>query len=220
MRVKEMISSAGPLCLGTEPQDKPIQPRAALPRFTGLSHICILVDHIRTAVAYYRRLLGAEPDHCLPYWQNEGFFQAEGFLEDPEKGEVSIAYLQVPGTRLTLELIQYHYPIGRKTALFFQANDVSGARHVALKVVNLEEAFAYIKDMPDTRLINESEDYQVFQFSPTKPEQVCYFDQDLCRTDMRNAETAKILSQVRAFSFLDKYGLQWEFEQGHTNIGG
>ena len=38
-------------------------------------------------------------------------------------------------------------------------------------------------------------------------------------TDGRNAETAKILGQVRYFYFIDRYGLQWEFEQGHTDIG-
>ena len=35
----------------------------------------------------------------------------------------------------------------------------------------------------------------------------------------RNVQTAKILSEVRYFYFIDKYGLQWEFEQGHSDIG-
>lgn len=37
--------------------------------------------------------------------------------------------------------------------------------------------------------------------------------------DERKHQTAKILSEVRYFYFIDKYGLQWEFEQGHTDIG-
>ena len=164
--------------------------KAALPRFTGLSHVCIFVDDLQQGVAYYRRLLGAIPDHYLPHWRNRGFFQAAGFLEEAGQGEVSIAFLNIPG-----------------------------ARHVALKVTNIEQAFLHVKAMPDTRLINDSGRYRVFQISPTTPEEVRFFDQDLRETDQRNVDTAEILSQVRYFYFLDKYGLQWEFEQGHTDIG-
>ena len=90
---------------------------------------------------------------------------------------------------------------------------------MALKVTNIDEAFLHIKAMPDTRLINQSEEYQAFQISETKPSQVHFFDQDMRESDERNVETAKILSGVRYFYFIDKYGLQWEFEQGHTDIG-
>lgn len=193
--------------------------QAAMPRFTGLSHICIFVDEMKTAIDYYRTLLGVVPDHYLPHWKNPGFFRAAGFLDEAEKGDVSIAFVNVPGTKLTLELMQYHYPEGRKQPVFFAANDVSGARHVALKVTNIEEAFAHVKSMPDTRLINQSDQYRVFQISKTQPSQVRFFDQDVRHSDERNAETARILSQVKYFYFIDKYGLQWEFEQGHSDIG-
>ena len=81
------------------------------------------------------------------------------------------------------------------------------------------EAFLHIKSMPDTRLINETDDYQVFQISETYPDEVHFFDQDMKEMDERKQQTAKILSEVRYFYFIDKYGLQWEFEQGHTDIG-
>ena len=193
--------------------------QAAMPRFTGLSHVCIFVDDMMEAVSYYQKLLGVVPDHYLSHWKNEGFFKAGGFIREAADGDVSIAFVNVPGTKLTLELMQYHYPKGRKEPVFFAANDVSGARHVALKITNIDEAFLHIKSMPDTRLINESEDYQVFQISETQPSEVHFFDQDLRETDERNVQTAKILSEVRYFYFIDKYGLQWEFEQGHTDIG-
>lgn len=196
-----------------------VQPQAQLPRFTGLSHVCIFVDDMMRAVSYYQKLLGAEPDHYLSHWRNKGFFQAGGFLDQAEEGDVSIAFVNVPGTRLTLELMQYHYPEGRKEPVIFAANDVSGARHVALKITNIDEAFQHVKSMPDTKLINQSEDYRVFQISETQPSEVHFFDQDLRESDERNVQTAKILSQVRYFYFIDKYGLQWEFEQGHSDIG-
>lgn len=193
--------------------------KAQMPNFTGLSHVCIFVDDMTQAVSYYRKLLGATPDHYLSHWRNKGFFQAGGFLDQAEEGDVSIAFVNVPGTKLTLELMQYHYPEGRKTPVVFAANDVSGARHVALKITNIEEAFLHIKSMPDTKLINETDDYQVFQISETRPSEVHFFDQDLRETDERNVQTAKILSGVKYFYFIDKHGLQWEFEQGHSDIG-
>mgnify|MGYP003342028114 CR=1 FL=1 len=39
------------------------------------------------------------------------------------------------------------------------------------------------------------------------------------KADERNKNAAAVLSKVRYFYFIDKYGLQWEFEQGHTDIG-
>ena len=190
-----------------------------LPNIVGLSHICIFVDDMEQAVDYYRALLGVQPDHCLSHWKNEGFFQAGGFINEAADGDVSIAFVNVPGTKLTLELMQYHYPKGRTEPVTFAANDVSGARHVALKVTNIEAAFAHIQSMPDTRLINETDAYRVYQISETQPSQVRFFDQAPGETDARNIETAKILGQVRYFYFIDRYGLQWEFEQGHTDIG-
>ena len=197
--------------------DAPLQP--AMPKFTGLSHVCIFVDDMMEAVSYYQKLLGVIPDHYLSHWKNEGFFQAGGFIKEAADGDVSIAFVNVPGTKLTLELMQYHYPEGRKEPVIFAANDVSGARHVALKITNIEEAFLHIRSMPDTRLINESDSYQVFQISETKPTEVHFFDQGIQKSDDRNVQTAKILSSVRYFYFIDKYGLQWEFEQGHSDIG-
>ena len=193
--------------------------RPELPKIVGLSHICIFVDDMEKAVAYYQNLLGVQPDHCLSHWKNEGFFKAGGFVDEAADGDVSIAFVNVPGTRLTLELMQYHYPKGRTEPVVFAANDVSGARHVALKVTNIEAAFAHIKAMPDTRLINETEAYRVYQISETQPSEVRFFDQAPGETDDRNRETAKILGQVRYFYFIDRYGLQWEFEQGHTDNG-
>ena len=190
-----------------------------MPKFTGLSHVCIFVHDLMEAVSYYQKLLGAVPDHYLSHWRNPGFFRAGGFIDEAEEGDVSIAFVNVPGTKLTLELMQYHYPEGRKTPVIFAANDVSGARHVALKITNIEEAFLHIKSMPDTKLINQTDSYQVFQISETLPAQVRFFDQDVREIDERNVQTAKILSQVRYFYFIDKYGLQWEFEQGHSDIG-
>ena len=182
------------------------------PVFTGLSHVCIFVDDVKAAFEYYERILGAVPNQHIPHWKNKGFFQAGGFIEEAEQAEVSIGFMDVPGTRFTIELMCYHNPRGRQEPVIFKANDISGARHVALKVVNIEEAFEYIKAQPDVTLINTSDDYKVYQISKTEPSDFYFFDEG-------KKKVADILGNTKYFYFIDKYGLQWEFEQGHTDIG-
>ena len=82
------------------------------PQFTGLSHVCIFVDDVEQAFDYYARILGAVPVQLIPHWKNKGFFQAGGFIDEAERGDVSIGFMSVPGTRLTIELMCYHYPVG------------------------------------------------------------------------------------------------------------
>lgn len=189
------------------------------PNFTGLSHVCIFVDDVEEAFAYYERILGAVPNQHIPHWKNKGFFQAGGFIKEAEEGDVSIGFMDVPGTRLTLEIMCYHRPEGRKEPFIFAANDVSGARHVALKITNIEEAFEYIKAQPDVTLINTTQDYKVYQISKTEPSEFYYFDKEKENDMQAKQKAADILGNTKYFYFIDKYGLQWEFEQGHTDIG-
>lgn len=189
------------------------------PKFSGLSHVCIIVDNIIEAFAYYKRILGAVPDQCIPHYRNKGFYEAAGFVKNAEECDISIGFLTVPGAELTLEIMEYHKPRGRTVPLIFDANDVSGARHVALKVTNIEEAFAYIKLQPDIRLINTTPDYKVYQISPTKPTDFYYFDPNKEADAAGKQAAADILGQIKYFYFIDRYGLQWEFEQGHIDIG-
>ncbi len=127
--------------------------------------------------------------------------------------------MDVPGTRFTIELMCYHNPKGRQEPVIFKANDISGARHVALKVVNIEEAFEYIKAQPDVTLINTSDDYKVYQISKTEPSDFYFFDEAKEKDAEGKKKAADILGNTKYFYFIDKYGLQWEFEQGHTDIG-
>ena len=50
------------------------------PIFTGLSHVCIFVDDVKEAFAYYERILGAVPNQHIPHWKNEGFFKGGCFF--------------------------------------------------------------------------------------------------------------------------------------------
>lgn len=191
----------------------------ANPNFIGLSHVCVIVDDIMEAFEYYKRILGAVPDQCIPHYRNKGFFEAAGFVKDAEQCDISIGFLTVPGAGLTIEIMEYHTPQGRKEPIVFRANDVSGARHVALKVSNIEEAFAHIKAQPDATLINETADYKVYQISHTEPSDFYYFDKEREADAQGKQAAADILGQIKYFYFIDRYGLQWEFEQGHSDIG-
>lgn len=189
------------------------------PNFCGLSHVCIFVDDVMAAAKYYERILGAVPDQHIPHWKNRGFFEAGGFIDEAEDGDVSIIFINVPGTQFTIELMCYHYPEGRKEPVIFRANDVSGARHVALKVTNIKEAFEYIKSQLDCTLINTGSQYRVFTISETEPDEFYYFDKEKEADKAAKQKAADTLSSIQYFYFIDKYGLQWEFEQGHSDIG-
>lgn len=162
---------------------------------------------------------GAVPDQHIPHWKNRGFFESGEFIDEAEDGDMSIIFMNLPGTQFTIELMCYHYPEGRKEPVIFRANDVSGARHVALKVTNIEEAFEYIKSQPDCTLINTGGQYWVFTISETEPDEFYYFDKEKEADKAAKQQAADILGSIQYFYFIDKYGLQWEFEQGHSDIG-
>lgn len=52
------------------------------------SDVCIFVDDMMEAVSYYKKLLGAIPDHYLPHWRNKGFFRAAGFVKEAAQEEL------------------------------------------------------------------------------------------------------------------------------------
>lgn len=116
--------------------------------------------------------------------EEQRFFQCAGCIAGSETAEISIGFLNVPGVR-----------------------------HVALKVTNIEEAFIHIKSQPDTTLINTSSEYKVFQIGKTSPEDFYYFDKQKEADADAKTVAANILGAIKYFYFIDKYGLQWEFEQ-------
>ena len=125
--------------------------------------------------------------------------------------------MNVPGTQFTIELMHYHHPEGRKESIFFKANDISGARHVALKVTNIEEAFEYIKAQPDVTLINTTNAYRVYQISETYPSNFYYFDEAKEKDIVVKQAAVDILGHIKYFYFIDKYGLQGDFEWMHVH---
>ena len=178
---------------------------------TGFSHICIPVDDVSEAFAYYERILGAAAREHLSHWRNEGFFRGMGFAEQAAESEVSVGVMDLPGAPLVIVLMRFHYPEGRKTPVFFRPNDMSGIRYAALEVENIEEAFAYIRQQPDIMMVDPTRDYRVSRIDTTRPADLICFDWKTEGNFDRKQEAADRISGKRFFHFIDRYGVQWAF---------
>ncbi|MBC6315781.1 VOC family protein [Listeria grandensis] len=186
----------------------------------GLSHINIVVENIERGIEFYEVLLGAVVYQKFPTFKNEGFAKAAGFLEMASDISVSIAFLKVPSTPLILELMEYHTPkttlIDPETIRQKDVTIVEGVKHIALSVRNIETEFSRVKKIDGVTLINESLGYE-----PCKIDDITINDFEIPgRNVVGNAkeEVQKIINNTWYFYFLDKYGVQWEFEQGHVDL--
>lgn len=186
---------------------------------TGLSHVCINVDNIDAALGYYRALLGAEPLQIFPHFRNEGFAKSAGFGAGWEDVDVSIAFMGLPANALTLELMQYHRPAGQALDYALATTDRRRVAHIALKVADIDAAFAHVSVQPDTRMISGDTDYRPERISRTTPADFRFFDAASEADTETKQTTAEIVSGIRYFYFVDRYGIQWECEQGHHDIG-
>jgi maltose O-acetyltransferase len=73
--------------------------------------------------------------------------------------------------------------------------------------------------MPDTKLIVNNENYQPYKIDNITPSEFQFIDIETENNKDAKEKVCKIVSNIRYFYFIDKYGIQWEFEQGHTDIG-
>ncbi len=175
--------------------------------FDSLGHINVVVPDLEEATRFYQTLFGASVEQTFPHFKNVGFALSAGFLEDPESVDVSIRFLKIPFGRsedLFLELFTFHSPAGRQEVTPRKTNDVGGPRHVCLRVTN--------------NLINDSPEYRPFFISPIKPRAIELPGAD---PDTAGAKEAicEIVKGIRFFYAIDRYGIEWEFEEGHADIG-
>lgn len=148
-------------------------------KFTDFAHINIVVDDIDEGIKYYEQLLEAKPIQIFREFSNIGFAKAAGFLEHPELVKLSIAFMEIPGTKLTLELMEYYEPVTTDAKHREDVNKINGVRHVALEIQNIDEAFKYIKTYPDITLINPSEQYGPYKIDDITADEVQFFEADM-----------------------------------------
>jgi methylmalonyl-CoA/ethylmalonyl-CoA epimerase len=119
---------------------------------------------------------------------------------------------------LLLELFTFHSPAGRQEVTPRKTNDVGGPRHVCLRITNIDEVFAHVKSLDAMHLINDSPEYRPFFISPITPRAIELPGADPDTADAKEA-ICEIVKGIRFFYAIDRYGIEWEFEEGHADIG-
>ncbi len=189
--------------------------------FNSLGHINVVVPDLEEATRFYQTLFDASVEQTFPHFKNAGFARSAGFLEDPDSVDVSIRFLKIPfghSEGLLLELFKFHSPAGQQEIIPRKTNDVGGPRHVCLRVTNIDEVFAHVKSLDAVHLINDSPEYRPFFINSIKPRDI-----ELPGTATSTADTkeaiCEIVRKIRFFYAIDRYGIEWEFEEGHTDMG-
>jgi len=186
--------------------------------FDGLGHINIVVNNIDEGIAYYKALFGAKPIQMFRNFNNLGFAKAAGFLENPETVSLSIAFMTLPNVNLTLELMEYHTPKTPQNEIRkIPVNDVAGVRHVALKVKDVNKAYEHVLKLGISP-INQSPAYRPHKIDTISGEDITLFDMKLDK-EKEKSKIIQTVSNTHYCYFIDKYGVQWELEQGHSDIG-
>ena len=160
----------------------------------GLSHASINVPDIDDAIEFYNRTLGFEIMSGGELWgdfifynlQNEAFCKDAGFLDG--NCTLDAVWLRHPHLNMNLELFRYIYPIPTIRLDDQPAtNDLGGVRHIAISVADVDQAFKYLKQQPDVRMISNDTEYKPLRMTPLP---------------------------FKFFYWLDPYGVQWECEEG------
>ena len=188
-------------------------------QFEGFSHINIVVDDMDDAIEFYQRVFGALPKQSFPCFENVGFAKSAGFMEEPEEVSVTITFLEIPNTGVFLELMQYHNPEGMENLDEKYSNDIGNVGHIALKIKNIEDAFEFVKVQKGVQLISDDRNYQPFKIDDITQNEFYFFDKVKETNESEKQAVCDVVSNIRYFYFIDPYGVQWEFEQGHSDIG-
>lgn len=159
----------------------------------GLSHINVIVEDVDVAADYYHRVLGF--DRAVDAQGNKMDYrnvEMTQFSQDAglagEDVSVDVLFVKHPYAAVYLELMHYHRPKG-ESQIPPQPHtyDMGGPRHIALEVSNCSAVFHYLKTQEGVTMITPSEGYH--------PEKLDGFP-------------------ISFFYWIDKYGVQWEMEEG------
>ncbi len=159
----------------------------------GMSHVNVIVPSVEEGSEYYARVLGFEQafDHNGNKMDYEGVemkpFALDAGIMDA-KVNVDVRFLKHPQANVYLELMSYHTPKG-KAEIPEQPKtyDMGGPRHIAMEVSNCNEVFRFLKDQEGVTMINTSKNYHPIKLDGFP---------------------------ITFFYWIDKYGIQWEMEEG------
>ena len=159
----------------------------------GLSHINVVVNDIAEATEFYQRVLGfrqaIDSDGNVMDYAGVTMksFALDAGIMDGE-ALLDVRFLHHPQAGLYLELMRYTTPAG-KHVLPPQSKtyDTGGPRHIALEVSNCTEVFNFLKEQEGVTMISSDPSYH--------PVRLDGFP-------------------ISFFYWIDKYGIQWEMEEG------
>jgi methylmalonyl-CoA/ethylmalonyl-CoA epimerase len=109
--------------------------------------------------------------------------------------------------------MQYHAPKGKNLPIPYQTHDCGGVRHIALRVSNIQEAFNYLKTIPEVRMISPSPLYRPYKIDTITPSAFYFFDKKMEANAAEKQKICEIISKIHYFYFIDPFGVQWELEQ-------
>lgn len=187
--------------------------------FKGFGHVNIIVDDVEVASAFYEALFGAVRVQDFPHLRNRGFALSAGFLEDPDTVDVTVRFLEIPGANLFMELMQYHSPPGNEQIVVRRTNDLGGPRHLCLRVADIDAAFQHVLATDGARPIHASPEYRPHRIDSITPDQFRFFDPKKEADAEAKADVCEIIGGIWFFYLIDRYGIQWELEAGHDDIG-
>ena len=81
-----------------------------------------------------------------------------------------------------------------------------------MKVDDIDAAFEFIKSFDGVTPINPSPDYKPHKIDKITPNHFTYFDPAQENDATLKQKTADMVGETSFFYFIDKYGVQWEFE--------
>ena len=153
----------------------------------ALSHINVVVDDTVEEGAKYYEMLGFHPASNADGPMKYLNITNYGFCVDAgfDACRVDVLFLKHEIINLYLELFFYYEPVGDMVIPIKQTNDAGGIRHIAVEV---EDSVATYNEL-------KSKDHQGRFITKDTPIPLTPFPYTF-------------------FYWVDKYGIQWEFEQG------
>ncbi|KAL3905936.1 MAG: hypothetical protein SGILL_009476, partial [Bacillariaceae sp.] len=154
----------------------------------ALSHVNVIVnDTVDIGASYYEEVLGFERASNADGQMDYRNITNHGFCVDAgfDSCRVDIVFLKHPVIGMHLELFFYYEPQGDLQIPIFETHDAGGIRHIAVEVLDAVQTYNDLKSSPHQgKFITQDTPIPLDPFPYT------------------------------FFYWIDKYGVQWEFEQG------
>jgi maltose O-acetyltransferase len=190
-------------------------------QYEGLAHISIVVEDIYKSVEFYAEHFGAIPLQKFANFSQTPFTKNLGFsLKKNEEADITTIYTIIPDINLYFELMQFHHPKKAKKLNHAKSNDLGVINHISFKVTNIDEIFNSFKKSDGFEFLNTEKNYKPEKLVAISSNEFEFFETALENDPKEKSKVCDIVSGIKFFIVKDFNGIHWEFEQGHSDIGG